>query len=99
MRCSASIYGLHGLQRDFKHFRLYGLTQEFGDCFGDLPGYGRFLGLMPRLLLPFYLLLHDFRGQTTGIYFADKHQLALCHSAPISCNRVFPGLAKRGDSR
>ena len=52
----------------FKHFRLYGLSQEYGDCFRELPSYSRFVSLKPRLLLPFYLLLHDFRGEKTGIY-------------------------------
>ena len=43
--------------------------------------------LKPGLLLPFSLLLHYFRGQETGITFAESTKLA-------DRNRVFPGLAK-----
>ena len=28
--------------KDFKRFRLYGLTQQYRDCFAELPRCGRF---------------------------------------------------------
>ena len=82
--------------KDFKPVWLYGLRHEYRDCFGALPGYRRFVRVMPRLLLPLSLLLHDVRGEETGITFADSTRLAICHHARISRNRVFRGLAKGG---
>ena len=84
--------------KDFKHFRLYGIRQQYRDCFGELPSYSRFVSLPPRLLLPFYLLLHYCRGEEIGIYFTEGAKLAVCHNGRINRNRVFRGLAKRGRS-
>ena len=55
--------------KDFKHFCGYGLAQEFRHCFAELPSTSRFVALIPRLLLPFDLLLYCYRGQKTRIYF------------------------------
>ena len=33
--------------KDFKHFRFYGLSQEYGNCSEDLPSYSRFVSLKP----------------------------------------------------
>jgi hypothetical protein len=82
--------------KDFKHFWLHGVEQKYRSCFGDLPSYGRFVALMPRLFTPFCLLLHSLRGEETGLYIVDSTKLGVCHNARINRNRVFKGLAARG---
>ncbi len=47
----------------FKHFCRYGVEQEFCHYFADLPSTDRFMAVVLRPLLPFYLLLHCYRGQ------------------------------------
>ncbi len=33
--------------KDFKHFRPYGVEQEFRHCFAGVPACSRFVALMP----------------------------------------------------
>ena len=80
--------------KDFKHFWHYGVEQKYRDYFGDIPSYGRFVSLMPRLFIPFCVLMHSLTGDQTGIYVADSTKIAVCHNLRISRNRVFADLAK-----
>ena len=82
--------------KDFKHFWHYGVEQKYRDYFGEIPSYGRFVSLMPRLFIPFCVLMHSLTGDQTGIYVADSTKIAVCHNLRISRNRVFADLAKRG---
>ena len=84
--------------KDFKPFWVHGVEQKYRDCFGDLPSYGRFVALMPRLFAPLALLMHSMSGDETGIYVADSTMLAVCANPSISRNRTFKGLAARGHS-
>jgi hypothetical protein len=82
--------------KNFKAFYLYGVGQQYRDCFGDLPHYDRFVSLMPRLFAPLMVLLHSLSGEHTGLYFADSTKLAVCHNRRIGRHKVFDGLAARG---
>ena len=57
--------------------------------FNKLPSCERFVALMPRLLLPSYLLVHWFSGERSGIYFVDSTKLAVCHNARGRQHKVF----------
>jgi len=82
--------------KHFKAFSRYGIGQQYRACFGDLPHYDRFVGLMPRLFVPLTVLLHSLGGEHTGVYFADSTKLAVCHTRRIRRHKVFDGLAARG---
>lgn len=84
--------------KDFKHFWVHGVEQKYRDHFDDLPSYGRFVALMPRLFAPLTVLMHSLSGEETGIYVADSTKLAVCANPRISRNRTFKGLAARGHS-
>ena len=84
--------------KDFKHFWVHGVEQKYRNCFGNLPSYGRFVSLMPRLFAPLAVLMHSLSGKETGVYIADSTKLAVCANPRISRNRTFKGLAARGHS-
>ena len=84
--------------RCFKLYYLYGVCRHYRNLFGDLPSYGRFVTLQPRLFMPLCLLLHHLSGETSGIYIADSTTLPVCHNRRINRNKTFEGLAARGRS-
>lgn len=84
--------------KDFKHFWVHGVEQKYRGWFGELPSYGRFVALMPRLFAPLCVLMHSLSGEETGIYVADSTKLAVCANPRINRNRTFKGLAARGHS-
>jgi hypothetical protein len=82
--------------KTFKAFWQYGIEQRYRSCFAELPSYGRFVSLMPRLMLPLCVLMHSLKGEETGLYVVDSTKISVCHNARIGRNKVFARLAARG---
>ena len=83
--------------KNFKTFYLYGIGHQHRACFGDLPHYGRFVSLMPRLFVPLVVLLHSLSGEQTGVYFAPQASslsATIAASTAIACSTAWPRAAK-----
>jgi len=65
---------------NFKRFRKHGVEGVYRGYFRDLPSYGRFVSLKPRLFMPYSMLLHCLSGEHTGTYVIDSTKLSICHN-------------------
>jgi transposase len=82
--------------RDFKSFYQKHVCKHLLAEFPKLVSYGRFVELMPRVLLVLCAYLRSRFGSCTGVAFVDSTPLAVCHNRRISRHRVFKDLAARG---
>jgi hypothetical protein len=90
---------IHFHQSHYRHFKAYytqyvqvRLRSEFPQLVGD----GRFVQLMPRVLVPLCAYLVSCYGQCTGISFIGSTPIAVCHNRRIPSHRAFAGSAARG---
>ena len=89
----------HSIRFDVRmRLRCASGKRKYRDCFGELPSYGRFVALTPRLFALFCVLIHSLSGEETGIHSADSTRLAVRANPRTSRNRVFEYLAARGRS-
>lgn len=82
--------------RDFKSFYKKHVCKHLFAEFPGLVSYGRFVELMPGVLLGLCAYLRSRFGRCTGIAFVDSTPLAVCHNRRISRHKVFKALAARG---
>jgi transposase len=82
--------------RDFKSFYQKHVCKHLRDEFPGVVSYGRFVELMPRVLLVLCAYLQSRFGSCTGIAFVDSTPIAVCHNRRIERHRVFKDLAARG---
>jgi hypothetical protein len=82
--------------RTFKAFYTQQVQQHLRGEFPRLVSYGRFVELMPSVLLPLTVYLQTQLGDCTGISFIDSTALSVCRNARIRQHRVFAVDARRG---
>ncbi len=82
--------------RDFKHDYQNHVCKQLRDEFPGLVSYGRFVELMPSVLLVLCAYLQRRFGSCTGVAFVDSTPIAVCHNRRISRHEVFRDLAARG---
>jgi len=82
--------------RDFKSFYQKHVCKHLAAEFPRLVSYGRFIELMPGVLLLLCAYLQSRFGNCTGIAFVDSTPLAVCHNRRINRHKVFKELAARG---
>lgn len=82
--------------RDFKSFYQKHVCKHLLAEFPKLVSYGRFVELMPEVVLLLCAYLQSRFGSCTGVAFVDSTPLAVCHNRRIARHRVFKGLAVRG---
>ena len=95
--CSLSISEIMTVQilfqmvgyRNFKTFYTAFLQQYWSHYFPKLPGYTRFVELMPRSIFPLTLFTQAKCGKKTGIYYIDSSCLPVCHLKRSRRNKVF----------
>lgn len=82
--------------RDFKHYYQTYVCKHLFAEFPRLVSYGRFIELVPSVLLVLCAYLQSRFGRCTGIAFVDSTPLAVCHNRRIARHKVFKDLAARG---
>jgi hypothetical protein len=92
---------IHFHQSHYRHFKAYYteyVQVRLPSEFPQLVGYGRFVPLMPRVLVPLGAYLVRCYGQCTGVSFIDSTPIAVCHHRRILSHRVLAGSAAGGKS-
>lgn len=84
--------------RTFKWYYQQHVLVHLKEAFPGLPSYQRFIELMPRVLLPLTLFMHQRCRTGRGIAFIDSTPLKVCENLRIPRHRTFSDEAGRGKS-
>ena len=82
--------------RTFKAYYTEHVQPHLRAEFPALVSYSRFVQLLPRVVLWLWAYAQARCGRCTGIAFVDSTPLRVCDNRRISRNKVFKGLAARG---
>lgn len=82
--------------RDFKTYYVEHVQKHLGSEFPKLVSYSRFVTLMQRVVLLLWAYAQARCGACSGISFIDSTALRVCTNPRIPRQRVFAGLAARG---
>lgn len=102
--CSLSISEIMTVQilfqmigyRNFKTFYRGFLQKYWVNYFPNLPGYTRFVELIPRSIFPLTLFTQFRCGKKTGIYYIDSSCLPVCHMKRSRRHKTFDMIAQYG---
>jgi hypothetical protein len=81
--------------RDFKHYYLIYVSHVYKEDFPNVLSYTRFLGAMPRVIVPMCANFPSLKGKPTGIDFIDSTSIKVCHNIRIPRHKIFDGIAQR----
>lgn len=83
--------------RNLKHFYINYVQKHMRDYFPETVSYNRFVELQKKAMLPMTCFLQVFcLGVCTGISYIDSTPLRVCHIKREKQNKVFKGIAKKG---
>jgi hypothetical protein len=92
---------IHFHQSGYRNFKTYYTNYVQKQLRAEFPGlvsYNRFVRLMSRTVLSLWAYGMSRCGHCSGISFVDSTALRVCHNRRISRNKVFAGLAERGQA-
>lgn len=82
--------------RNFKPYHIECVMKNYAGAFPRLTSYQRFVGPMPRSLVPLCGYLQTRKGRCSGVSFIDSTPLRVCHNRRIHSHKVFERCARRG---
>lgn len=84
--------------RTFKWFYQKYVRKQLSGYFPKLPSYGRFIELMPEILIPLTAFMQNRCQSGNGVAFVDATPLRVCQNLRIPRHKTFKDVAGRSKS-